>query len=37
MRRNWAIRADWDRTEIQLRQGDGDIDTFTLGAQYTFR
>ena len=35
--RNWAIRADWDRTEIQLRQGDGDIDTFTLGAQYTFR
>jgi OOP family OmpA-OmpF porin len=35
--RNWAVRADWDRTRVQLREGDGDIDSFTLGAQYTFR
>jgi opacity protein-like surface antigen len=34
---NWAVRADWDRTRVELRDGDGDIDTFTLGAQYTFR
>jgi len=34
---NWAIRADLDRYRIKY-PGDRDtIDTFTLGAQYTFR
>ena len=35
--RNWAIRADWDRTRVSLREGDADIDSVTVGAQYTFR
>jgi hypothetical protein len=35
--RNWAVRADWDRTKVQFRDGDNDIDTLMLGAQYTFR
>lgn len=35
---NWAIRADYDRYRIKV-PGDGrqNIDTFLLGAQYTFR
>lgn len=34
---NWAIRADWDRYRVEFRQGDEDIDTLTVGVQYTFR
>ena len=34
---NWAIRADVDRYRIRLPEGREDVDTFMLGAQYTFR
>ena len=34
---NWAIRADLDRFRVAAPGGDEDIDTFMLGAQYTFR
>lgn len=34
---NWAIRADLDRYRVKLPAGRDSIDTFMLGAQYTFR
>jgi hypothetical protein len=34
---NWAVRADVDRYRVRLPEGRQDLDTFTLGAQYTFR
>lgn len=34
---NWAIRADWDRYRVDMPSGDEDVDTLTLGVQYTFR
>jgi OOP family OmpA-OmpF porin len=37
--RSFALRADWDRWRFKLPGGGGDrenIDTFMLGAQYTF-
>lgn len=34
---NWAVRADIDRYRVRLPEGRQDMDTFTLGAQYTFR
>ncbi|HYG55587.1 MAG TPA: porin family protein [Burkholderiales bacterium] len=34
---NWAVRADLDRFRLPLRGGKEDLDTLTLGAQYTFR
>jgi len=34
---NWAIRADLDRYRISAPGGREDIDTFLIGAQYTFR
>ena len=34
---NWAIRADVDRYRIKFPGDKDSIDTFTLGAQYTFR
>ena len=33
----WAIRADWDRYEVKFVGGKEDVDTLTLGVQYTFR
>ena len=33
----WAIRADWDRYEVKFVGGREDVDTLTLGVQYTFR
>jgi hypothetical protein len=33
----WALRADYDRFRIPLPGGKEDVDTFMLGAQYTFR
>lgn len=34
---NWALRADYDRYRIKLPGTDEDVDTFTVGAQYSFR
>lgn len=34
---NWAIRADWDRYRLQFAGGDEDVDTLSIGAQYSFR
>lgn len=35
---NWAIRADYDRYRIKVPGNDREnIDTFLIGAQYTFR
>jgi hypothetical protein len=33
----WAIRADWDRYEMRFVGGKEDVDTLTIGVQYTFR
>jgi hypothetical protein len=33
----WAARLDWDRYRVPLVGGKEDLDTLTLGAQYTFR
>lgn len=33
----WAIRADIDRYRLRLPEGREQVDTFMLGAQYTFR
>jgi hypothetical protein len=35
--RNWALRADLDRYRIEFPDGRDNIDTLTIGAQYTFR
>jgi OOP family OmpA-OmpF porin len=36
--RNWAIRADYDRYRIKVPgNGRENVDTFLIGAQYTFR
>jgi OmpA-OmpF porin, OOP family len=37
--RSWAARLDWDRYRFKLPGGGGDrenLDTFMIGAQYTF-
>jgi len=37
--RGWAARLDWDRYRFKMPAGGGDrenIDTFMIGAQYTF-
>ena len=34
---NWSVRADLDRFQVRLPEGREDVDTFLLGAQYTFR
>lgn len=34
---NWAIRADYDRYRIKVPGGRENVDTFLIGAQYTFR
>lgn len=34
---NWALRADLDRYRIHLPGSKEDVDTFTLGVQYTSR
>lgn len=34
---NWAVRADLDRYRLQFAGGDEDVDTLTIGAQYSFR
>jgi OmpA-OmpF porin, OOP family len=33
----WALRADWDRYRLALPGSKEDLDTLTIGAQYTFR
>lgn len=33
----WALRADWDRYKVRFVGGKEDVDTLTLGVQYTFR
>ena len=33
----WAVRADWDRYKVRFVGGKEDVDTLTLGIQYTFR
>lgn len=33
----WAIRGDWDRYHVKFPGTKDDVDTLTLGAQYTFR
>jgi OOP family OmpA-OmpF porin len=33
----WAIRGDWDRYHVRFPGTKDDIDTLTLGAQYSFR
>src|SRR5262249_49553548 len=33
----WAVRADWDRYRVEFPGTKDDIDTLTVGAQYTFR
>jgi opacity protein-like surface antigen len=35
--RNWAVRLDMDRYRIQVPGAKTNLDTFTVGAQYTFR
>lgn len=34
---NWGLRADLDRYRMEFPGGKEDLDTFTLGVQYTFR
>jgi OOP family OmpA-OmpF porin len=34
---NWALRADWDRYRVQFPGQKEDLDTLSLGVQYTFR
>lgn len=34
---NWALRADIDRYRLDMPGGDRNVDTFTVGAQFTFR
>ncbi len=34
---NWAIRADWDRYRVKLPGTKEDVDSLTIGAQYSFR
>jgi hypothetical protein len=34
---NWAVRADWDRYRVKFPGTKDNIDTLTIGAQYTFR
>jgi OmpA-OmpF porin, OOP family len=34
---NWALRADWDRYRIRIPGSKEDVDTFTVGAQYSFK
>lgn len=35
---NWALRADWDRYRIKIPGASKeDVDTFTVGAQYSFK
>jgi opacity protein-like surface antigen len=33
----WAIRGDWDRYHVKFPGTKDDIDTLSIGAQYTFR
>lgn len=33
----WALRADWDRYRIKLPGSKEDVDTLTIGAQYSFK
>ena len=33
----WAIRGDWDRYHVRFPGTKDDIDTLTVGAQYSFR
>jgi OOP family OmpA-OmpF porin len=33
----WALRGDWDRYHVRFPGTKDDIDTLTIGAQYTFR
>ena len=33
----WAIRGDWDRYHVRFPGTKDDVDTLTVGAQYTFR
>ena len=33
----WALRGDWDRYHVHFPGTKDDVDTLTLGAQYTFR
>ncbi|HXJ52366.1 MAG TPA: outer membrane beta-barrel protein [Burkholderiales bacterium] len=33
----WAVRADWDRYRVEFPGTKDDIDTLTIGGQYTFR
>jgi OOP family OmpA-OmpF porin len=35
--KEWALRADWDRYFLPLPGDHEDLDTFTIGVQYTFR
>ena len=35
--KNWAVRLDADRYRVQLPGTKENIDTFTIGAQYSFR
>jgi OmpA-OmpF porin, OOP family len=34
---NWAIRGDWDRYRVHFPGTKDDVDTLTIGAQYSFR
>jgi OOP family OmpA-OmpF porin len=33
----WAIRGDWDRYRVKFPGTKDDVDTLTIGAQYSFR
>jgi len=33
----WAIRGDWDRYRVRFPGTKDDVDTLTIGAQYSFR
>jgi len=33
----WAIRGDWDRYHVRFPGTKDDVDTLTIGAQYSFR
>lgn len=35
--REWALRADWDRYRVKFPGTKDDIDTLSIGAQYSFR
>jgi hypothetical protein len=35
--RNWAVRGDIDRYRAHFAEGRDNIDTYMIGAQYTFR